>query len=135
MSLAYYITLEDKDSDIDVLMEGKALAHEEEAISDLCDQLDIPSIFDFHVTDSEMLEEIFDEDEMPEDNYDDFSGDEDWFEAYEGLDVVNSLISHIEKNETEIADVDGVLLDLNDIKRILSEADNEQIRWRLRMDI
>lgn len=135
MSLAYYITLEDKDSDIDVLMEGKALAHEEEAIIDLCEQLDIPSIFDFHVADSEMLEEIFDEDEIPSDSYDDFSGDEDWFEAYEGLDVVNSLISHIEKNETEIADVDGVLLDLNDLKRILSEADNEQIRWRLRMDI
>lgn len=136
MSLAYYVTLEDKESDIDILMDGKALAHDEDAVIRLCEQLDIPSIFDFYVTDSEMIKEILDEDEISNDNYDDFSIDEDWFEAYEGLDIVNSLITYLENNEVnDLNDPEGVLLDLNELKRILYEADQEQIRWRLQMDI
>ena len=112
MSTAYYIALEKEDVEFDTFVNGKAVAHAADEISELCESNNTKVIDDFLSQDpSEFLEDF----DLPNDF------EIQWYKAEEGLDYFNSLINLISSNDCSF-DKNNVVSDLNEYLAVLQKA-------------
>ncbi|MEM9294135.1 MAG: hypothetical protein AAGD01_20830 [Acidobacteriota bacterium] len=147
MGSAIFVVLDRDLPELDVFMQGKALAQAEGELTEICQQLDIRDLWSFYregdVDGSDLFsadgDEGWDSDEDEDsDGYDD-EEDEDsessWFAAADGLETVMTLAEYIDHEDgAGLEDPDGVLEDLRAMERLLELAEAEGAQWRLGAD-
>jgi hypothetical protein len=129
---ALYIVLERPVAGLDSAVDGEALSRHEAALSDLCQELGVPSLFDFYSENSAVLAELFQaelcEDEARELNRSAIG--EVWFSAAEGLHTVQTLLGHA----AELPEAANVVDELLDFEIVLKQAAAADVRWHLAVD-
>jgi hypothetical protein len=141
MGAANYVVLERKIEDLDTFMSGKALSEAtfgdecEKTLDQISEELGIAMLSSFI---SASLEEMlgymeYDIDDAPQDVIATLPPEE-WFEPTKGLAVARALISYLEAHPTVVPHSDWVIADLQEIDRILSAAEENNVRWHLAVD-
>jgi hypothetical protein len=128
MGAALYIVAKKKPQSVDMLMDGKALARAEEALTSICSDLGVKPLMEFFSQNPDELADMLGDDvpDMPP---------EQWFKASDGLAIVRALASHLEKNPQAIDSGGRVLEDLRQCERILVHLDRETITWHFALDV
>jgi hypothetical protein len=129
---ALYIVLERPVAGLDSAVDGKALSRHEAALSNLCQQLAVPSLFDFYSENPAVVAELLDaelfEDEGRE--LDRSAIGEVWFSAAEGLQTVQTLLDHA----AELPEAANIVDELLDFEIVLKQAVDADVRWHLAVD-
>lgn len=131
MSVAFYIVLDQEDTDFDTFVNGKALAKDAKKLDAICKKLGLPTFDDFVAMSAEDLSDMLGEDvELPE-------GDEGekWFTADEGISFVHSLVTHIQANPKDVKNAEAVLEDLAEYAEVFEQAKGIGAKWHLNLDI
>ena len=126
MGLAYYVETEGELRDLDPVdyMDGVLLAEADESIfPEAYEELSITPLSEFF---GAMPANFLDEAEA--------CTEDAWFDADEGLQTVQSLISYLQDNP-ELARDNGLMEDLKGMEDILMACADESVRWRLAMDV
>ena len=140
MSVSYFIVPEREIEGFDPFVDGKALGHcDEDALNDLCEELEVPSLLDFFSQDPADIDELIDDDELEEDEDDTDEAAEDplephWYDAGEGLLTVRALAKHLAEYPQALEDSAAILEDLQEFIRVLERLEQEKIRWYLALD-
>ncbi|MGD0958268.1 MAG: hypothetical protein ABSB19_00525 [Methylomonas sp.] len=130
MSVAYYIVLDVEEPGFDTFVNGKAIAHALEELDALCLRNELPTLDSFMGQSMADFEDLLDEDiELPED------GEVEWFKPNDGIALIESIVSAIERNPDAISSADDVLEDLLEYNAVLKQAQGVNARWRLALDI
>jgi hypothetical protein len=128
MSLAFYIVPQRQPRAFDTGMDGKALAHAEEALAEICARLGVKRPMDFVSMDPGEIGDIVGED-VPN------APPEQWFAAAEGLAMVRALRTHLAKDGATIESADRVQADLAECERILAYLAQKRIAWHFAIDL
>ncbi len=131
MGSAYYVVLEQPKLDIDITLDGKALAKSSRSLSRICKQLGLCELEHFVSSNPQDLENMLDDLDvdmelpMPE---------EQWFMPEEGLKWLSRIMDHLSK-QSETTDLPQALLsDLQTMQSILHKAQAADTRWHLAVD-
>ena len=132
MGAALFIVLEKEIENLDTFVNGKVLARAEPILAEITNELGVTPLIEFYGADiGDLAEEWLD-------NSDDFEtlpeSSAKWFEAKEGLKTVCALLDHLKDNPTKIKKSEKVIADLQDFKRVLEEADKQNVKWHLEVD-
>ena len=131
MSVAFYIVLDQEDTDFDTFVNGKALAKDAKKLDAVCKKLGLPKFDDFVAMSAEELSDMLGEDvELPEGNE-----GEKWFTADEGIGFVQSLFTHIQANPKDVKNAQAVLEDLAEYAEVFEQAKRIGAKWHLNLDI
>jgi hypothetical protein len=126
MSSALYIVLDREVPGLDTFMNGKALAAAEEVVTANCERLGVRDLWSFYSVDPL---EVADLDDFGDLDVHEGSAAEAWFPATDGLATIRAL-----RDALPGKTVSAVLSDLNDMERILAEAERAGARWYLAVD-
>jgi len=132
MGAALFIDLEHDIPDFDPFVNGKSVAHETDAIERALDSLGCGSLFDFFSVSEDEAALMFDEvddDFVPE------IPDDAWHAATDGLSMFRALTQYVHDNPTAFSDAEALRADLDDFIRVLTEAAEYNVRWRLCPDV
>jgi hypothetical protein len=130
MSVAYYIVLDNDDPGFAPFVNGKSLAKESGKLDAICDKLGIKRFEAFIAMSEDDISDMLGEEvELPE------GEGEQWFEADEGIALVQALISHIEANPKAVKNAAAVLADLAEYAAVLGKAKTANLKWHLNLDI
>ena len=132
--VAFYIVLEQKTSDLDATVSGKALAHAESELARIAAKLGIKPLTDFF---SLSIEEAMDF--LANENIDLNSPDTRlpelrWFTAADGLKTVRALMIFLEEHPNSVKSSKNVVTDLKEFEQLLSEIEKRKIQWHLAVD-
>jgi hypothetical protein len=133
MSVAYFIVLQQEISGFDPFVNGKHLAAESDRLDQVAAELGVPPLMQFFSVSPEELGDVLeslDVDDMPDAEL----AEESWFEAREGLATVRALLCYLRENIGAVGNSAGVISDLEDFERVLSEAEERQVKWHLGVD-
>lgn len=108
MSLAHFISLQNKDPGFETFVNGKAIAH-------ACDELEAVAV-------KENVAPIMS-----------FYGRK-WLEADKGLTTVHALIRHLEANSMAVENAEDVIDDLKEWEEVLLKAKAAGIKWKMKID-
>ncbi|MES2946777.1 MAG: hypothetical protein V4772_28260, partial [Pseudomonadota bacterium] len=115
MSVAFYIVLDQEDTDFDTFVNGKALAKDAKKLDAICKKQGLPKFDDFVAMSAEDLSDMLGEDvQLPE------GEGEKWFTADEGISFVQSLIAHIQANPKDVKNAENVLEDLAEYAEVFA---------------
>lgn len=130
MSVAYYIVLDNEEPGFETFVNGKFLAHDVENLDAICERLGIRAFGDFLAMSEDDISDMLGEDvELPE-----YEG-EQWFDAREGIALVNALVAHIKANPGDVDNSSGVLEDLAEYAEVFQKAEGIGAKWHLNLDI
>jgi len=125
MGAALYIVLEKEMSDLDTMIDGKALSQAEPELTRACQRLGVRPLMEFFSADAEDLSDFLGEGEgeveVPA---------EQWFSAQAGLKTIQALLGVVDASP-EFA---SAKTDLQGFERVLKEAEKHGIRWHLAVD-
>jgi hypothetical protein len=128
MGVAIYLVLDNDQPGFDVDIDGKALAKAGTKLAKLCKTLGMPAIDHFvSVSDAE-LTDILDEADLPE-------LATQWFPAAEGLHYFRKIAEHLRANPDVLPRATDVIADIEQILRVLEQAQQIAANWRLSLDI
>ena len=125
MSTAFYIVLEKEEVEFDTFVNGKSIAQVADNIFELCESNSLKTLEYFISQDpTEFLDDF------------DLPGEfkHQWYDAQEGLDYFDSLVSLINENACGI-NKGEVISDLNEFIGVLQKAKQKNIKWHLELDI
>jgi len=134
MSAVLYVVLEREIPTIDNIFRGEALGRMEPRLRRMCRELGVPNLSRFISEDADSLAERYEEDF---DNLAEVAPEltaaatERWFGAGDGLVTVRALITKLRQEPDTVRRSEEVLQDLEDLERILGEADSHAVRWYL----
>jgi hypothetical protein len=123
MSLAYFITLNQPQTDFDTFVNGKSIAKQAEALGQLAIQLGVTPLDDFLG--------------MSDDVAEDFDSDANvdlWFKPEAGLQTIEVLIKYLEQTPNSVKNSKGVLEDLQEYQNVLNQVKAKGLEWRFEMD-
>lgn len=131
MGASIYIVLEKDDVDFDWYVDGKVIANVAEEIENLCKEHNLKSMGDYisHDESAFMAEEFGLEDIEPT--------EPKWFDAQEGIDLVNSLLQTIKAKNIEFKtdySMDEVKEELQYYIEVLEKAKEFNIKWHFDYD-
>ena len=126
MSVAYFIVLDNDQVDFDPFVNGKAIAHAFEEITNFCKSNGLKTIEDFHSQDVGELMEGFDDIDIPDQVT-------LWLDAQEGIDWVTSLLEKIEAQKPAFATAD-VIEELREYLDVFEKSKSAGANWHLEMD-
>lgn len=143
MSLAYYISLDNKEPGFDTFVNGKAVAHAAEKLDEICAISGLPPLDSFLGQSSDELAEMLGDDF--DENEDGFSKDEaassekegfdeEWFEAEKGISFIDALIAAISQHPAILPEPTGIIDDLNEYKTVLQQTQAIHAKWHLAID-
>lgn len=134
MSVAYYIVCREEADDLDVFVNGKAVAHLEDAVIEkLCQSAAVPSLLDFISQSPEELEDFLDGEGMDAEENHNFP-DEAWFTAAQGLLTVRGLLNYLRANPGTLDNSADIIEDLLEYETVLTQLEARQIAWHLALD-
>ncbi len=130
MSVAFYIVLDAEEPGFDTFVNGKAIAHADD-LDAFCVKHGLPVLESFVSQSLEEFEDMLDEDlELPEGE----SDQAQWFDAEEGVNYVDALISALRKEPDGIESSADVIDELLECKAVLEQAQAIDAKWRLALD-
>ena len=123
MSSSFYPVLKDPDNSIDVTFEGKALARAVDLLDQIAHDAGVP-VLSSYISFAGDDYGVFDEAgiEVPTTV---------WFAAVDGLRTVRALLVGPQPAQFS----DAAMSELQSLELILQKADQEQVEWRLAVDI
>jgi hypothetical protein len=123
MSSSFYPVLKDPDNSFDVTFEGKALARAVDLLDQLAHDAGVP-VLSSYISFAGDDYGVFDEAgiELPTTV---------WFAASDGLRTVRALLVGLQPAQFS----DAAVSELQSLELILQKADQEQVEWRLAVDI
>jgi len=131
MGVAYYIVLERDIEGLDTMMDGKSLAKAWDELDTVAGSLGITTLSEFISIDPEMAAEFLDEVDAESVKLPPLKQ----FSSDGGLKTVQALLAHLTANPESAPRAEGVLMDLRECERILSEASREGVKWHFAIDI
>ena len=108
MGSALYVSIKDKSSNLDTLMNGKALARAWEALDQIAEKLKLPNL-------NKLCNNV-------------------WKSPEKGLPIFEAYLTYITQYPESVPDTEGVVEDLKDIIRLIGEASKLGTKWRLLLD-
>jgi hypothetical protein len=108
MSLAHFISLQNKDPGFETFVNGKAIAHACEELEVVANKENVATIMSFY--------------------------GRKWYEADRGLTTVYALIRHLKENPMAVADAEDVIDDLKEWEEVLLKAKAAGIKWKMKID-
>ena len=135
MGVSFFIEAEREVEGLDMLIDGKALAHRQD-LDKLAADAGVRPLMEFFSQDPEEAREFLEsDDEVP---------DLEWFAAEDGLTTVRAIISRLQQEpETDDEDQPGtqwiptpeeVIEDLRHFESVLVRLAAEGVRWHLAID-
>lgn len=131
MGFAHYISLEDETMDVVSEVDGKSVARAIEELGQMCKELSVPELDSFLGQSLDEISDLMGNEITPEEGVDPSAK---WFEANEGLVVVEALLTALSSNPRRLKGTKGVVADLEGYKSILTRAREAKVRWHLAMD-
>lgn len=132
MSLAYYIVLDNDNPGFETFVNGKAVARAAEALDGVCDELNLPPLDHFL---GESLEDLGDLLGMKLDLPQGEDAGAKWFDAGEGIALMDALIAHLQANPQVLTATAEVLEDLAEYRALLDQARAIGAKWHLAIDM
>jgi hypothetical protein len=108
MSLAYYISLQNKNPGFDTFVNGKSLARACDQLDAIAKQLGVTPIGEFF--------------------------GKKWHAAEAGLASVEALVRHLQEEPAAIPDCADVVKDLEEWQEVLRHAKAANIKWKMKID-
>lgn len=108
MSLAHFISLQDKNPGFDIFVNGKAIAHACDELEEIAAKESVSSIMSFY--------------------------GRKWYEADKGLATVQALVRHLEANPKALENAEDVIDDLKEWEEVLLKAKAAGIKWKMKID-
>jgi hypothetical protein len=135
MSTAYFIVLDREQPGFDTMVNGKFLAQDSRKLEKIARSLHLRALEDFVSYSPDeavaMMEDFgadldgIDAAELPV---------QQWFDAADGLALLEKLAGHVQANPTAVKNAQGVLSDLQEFQEILAKAKAIGARWNLQVD-
>ncbi len=125
MGISYYIAL-DRKVTFNTLVNGRSFAREVDSINRICEELGIPTSYDFLDMSAEAASFGVDPG-LP-------AVQPKWFSCAEGLKWVDSLYAYIDEHPNSLENRAAVLEDLDEFKLVLNNAKRRKVNWHLRID-
>jgi hypothetical protein len=125
MSTAFFIVLDDEESNDQEYVNGNSLAHFAE-LDSVLKKLEIKDIFEY----VQFNEFLFDEldggaADVPE---------IEWYDAQEGIDYFVKIKGYLKENGHEYGNTKDVVSDLDDYIDVLKKAKSKNAKWHLQID-
>ena len=127
---SYYIVLEKKIPNLDIYVNGNALARDSDSLEKLAKEIGVTSFLSFFSASPAEVNSLLDGEtieslgiKVPA---------EKWFSAKEGLHTVRRLINHLEKLEPSRSN--RSLSNLKEFERVRDAANQGGVRWHLAID-
>ncbi len=138
MGAALFVVLDPETTDVDVSMDGKALARHADRLGELAASFAVRDLWSFH---SEAVDDVAaflsgeaeissDTETLELPNIEATA----WFEPKAGLRTVETLLALLEANPGAVPESAEVMIDLESLDRILRAAEACGARWRLAVD-
>jgi len=108
MSLAHFISLQNKNPGFDTFVNGKAIAHACDELEAIAVKEGVASIMSYY--------------------------GRKWYGADTGLATVHALIRHLEANPEAVPDAGDVIDDLKEWEEVLLKAKDAGIKWKMKID-
>jgi hypothetical protein len=108
MSLAHFISLQNKAPGFDTFVNGKAVAHECEALEALALEMGVTPIMQFY--------------------------GKKWHHPDKGLETVHALLKGVADNPSSVKDPEYVREDLKQWEEVLLKAKEANIKWKMKID-
>ena len=131
MGAAYFIVLENSDPGFDTFVNGKAVAKEARRLDQLASRLGVATLTSFCSQSADEIAEFLDDAGL-EDGIDDV--EEQWYDANSGLEVVRSILAHLDEMPGDVRDAASVSNDLREFERVLEQAAAKGTRWHMAVD-
>ena len=126
MSVAYFIVLDNAEVGVDTFVNGKAIAHAFDELTNFCKAQGLKTIEDFHSQDISEFMEDFDDVEIPEPEI-------LWFDAQEGIDWITSLLEKIESQNPDFT-TEAIIEDLREYLEVFKKTKTVGAKWHLKLD-
>jgi hypothetical protein len=127
MGNGFFVRLNPEVSSIDVTMDGRALARNENSLSSRCEELRVTPVLAFLSPDSETQRGALDSFGM----YDVPVAPESWHSPAEGLRTFEVLIDLVEHEREWFKESELLLQDLRRVREILIQAESAGAEWSL----
>lgn len=108
MGSALYISIKDCPSELDTMMNGKAIASAWDVLDGVAESLGVPPI-------NKICNNA-------------------WKAPEKGIPVFEKYLAYVQENSSDIEDHEAVADDLRDIIRLINEAKRLNTKWRLLLD-
>ena len=132
MGSALFIVLEKEIPEFDSFVNGKAIGRAEPDLAKIAADLGIQPLMNFFAVELAREEYFLEEEEFESDTYS--PPQITWHKASEGLKTVQGLLNYLRENPNALQKADEVLADLQDFARVLTTAEQHQVRWYLNVD-
>jgi len=131
MSVAYFIVPEHEVEDLDIGVNGKALARSN-SLTRLAERAKVRPLDEFFAMSPEEAADFIEDagGQVPADAL----PDQAWYEATEGLATVRGLLAYIAAHPGKIPDETAVVGDLREFEAALEQLAKHGIRWHLGID-
>ena len=131
MSSAFYVVLEQPELGFDASIDGKALARSARRLSRIAQQLGVNELEHFISSEPAELENMLDDMDVQVDIP---IPTVNWFDPQDGLHWATTIKAYLQINPEALRHQDAVLVDINQLEAILSQARDAKIRWHLAVD-
>jgi len=130
---ALYIRLEREIPDLDLFVDGKTLCKESDTLDSIAAELGVKPLMEFFSASPDEINDFL-EGEHARDLVGVEKVQEVWFDPEDGLKTVRALLVALRENPEILGDTEGVVLDLLEFERVLSEAKENNVKWHLSVD-
>ncbi len=129
-----YIVTETKIPDFDNYVSGCLLSRAEPVLQVIAQRQAVKPLMEFFSQNPETTLKILRSEGVPVKKQTQKTLPEQWFEAKEGLETIQTLLKWVTENPERIKNHEALITELKDLKRVLERADAEGIRWHLDVD-
>lgn len=109
------------------------LAEYTDQLNELLEETELKLIDDYVVDDFSGLSALAEE--LQVDFADAQASDQQWFDASEGLQWIESLQQQLVNKKKEFSDLDTLLADIDNLKQGLQQAVSQSTKWRFQVDL
>ena len=127
-----FIVLESEIPGLDHYVNGHAMAKADRKLSKIAKGLGAVPLMEFFSTEPDEISEFTDDLGVETENVS--TKQSVWFPSSSGLETVNALLTHLEKNPDVIKKSDQIVSELKQWKTVLSSAVRNGKRWHLAVD-
>jgi hypothetical protein len=129
---SYYVVLEKKLPNLDVYVNGNALAKESAALEGLAKEIGVTSLLNFFSVSPVEVNSMLENHGETSKSLGIKPRAEEWFSAVDGLSTLRELINHLETRQPACSN--QVLSNLQEFERVLEAASQGNVRWHLAVD-
>ncbi len=131
MSACFYIVVEGEDPGYDIFVNGHALARYETELEQLAASLGVPPLLDYFSADRNSMAMLL-EQGAGDPAWTHSLPDPQWFMPREGLETVDALLAHVERDPSCFGPGTPALLqELREYKLVLHKTASRGLRWHL----